>query len=61
MEVYGLSVGLYMQIISQNKEHLPVASNSLKFSIVTTKWNVESDNSVTGLDKVKIFLVNACL
>jgi hypothetical protein len=38
-----------------------VAGNSLKLAVVSAEGDVESDDSLAGLDQVKIFWVNASL
>ena len=39
---------------------LPVAGDRLQGAVVSTQWNVESDDGLASLNQVKILLVNAC-
>lgn len=40
---------------------LPVASDGLEGAVVSTERDVESDDGLAGLDKVKVFLGDASL
>ena len=44
-----------------NPIYLPVAGDGLDGTIVTAEGNVESNDSVAGLDQVEVFLRNVCL
>jgi hypothetical protein len=46
---------------SINYDFLPVAGDSLKSAIISSKWDVESDNRVAGLDQLEVRLVDAGL
>ena len=40
---------------------LPVACNSLERAIIPSEWDVESNDSLTSLDKVEVLWVDAGL
>ena len=40
---------------------LPVTRDSLKSTVVSTQWNVESHDSLAGLDEVQVLLLDASL
>jgi hypothetical protein len=40
---------------------LPVAGDSFKVAIVSSEWDIESDNGAAGLDEFKVLGVNSCL
>ena len=45
----------------RNKFIIPVASNSLDGTIIAAKRDIESNDSVAGLDQRQIFLRDVCL
>jgi hypothetical protein len=42
-------------------ENLPVAGHNFEFAIVSSQWNVESDNRLASLDQVKPLWVDSGL
>ena len=43
-----------------HKDFLPVTSDSLEATIISTQGDIETNNGLAGLDEIKIFLGNTC-